>query len=133
MPKNLCLEAKRQWETYWDDAAASVQTAADRGVLLRWIDAVDRYVRTIKEADLNPIVYGSKDQQVPNPLYKVAADSLGTIERCEKQLGIGALNRANLGIAVISGQRSLAEMNSEFGGDDNYSDDEDPRLQIEPS
>jgi P27 family predicted phage terminase small subunit len=130
LPAGLCDEARAQWEAYWDDAAALVQTSADRGVVLRWVDAVDRYLRTIGDADKEPLVRGSTGQLVENPLYKIADRALSTIERCEKQLGIGALHRAGLGIAVIAERRSLADMNSRYGGDDDRDDDADPRLTV---
>lgn len=135
-PKNLCPEAVSQWDAYWESTAASVQTPADRGVVLRWIDAVDRYLRTLGDADKRPIVKGSTGQPIENPLYKIAAVALATVERAEKQLGIGALNRAGLGIAVIAEARSLQDMNSKYGGDVGGSTDqtpdeeEDPRLTV---
>jgi P27 family predicted phage terminase small subunit len=134
-PPDLCPEAMQQWDAYWLSPAATIQTKADRGVVLRWIDAVNRYLRTIGEADERPLVTGSQDQLVENPLYKIAEKALGTIERAEKQLGIGALNRAGLGIAVITERRSLADMNAAYGGagDDHGSpeeDEEDPRLTV---
>lgn len=132
-PGHLCEEARRQWDSYWEDTAATVQTPADRGVVLRWVDAVDRYLRTIGEADDMPLVKGSTGQMVENPLYKIADRALATVERAEKQLGIGALNRAGLGIAVIAEQRSLADMNARYGGghgDDDQAPEEDPRLQV---
>ncbi len=117
-PAGLCEESVAQWDAYWADAAASVQTSADRGVLLRWIDAVDRYLRTIGDADLDPVVSGSTGQPTENPLYKIADRALKTITDCERQLGIGALNRAGLGIAVLTERRSLQDMNSRYGGAD---------------
>lgn len=133
-PESLCPEARSQWDAYWDSPAAGIQTAADRGVVLRWIDAVDRYLRTLGEADRRPMVKGSTGQQVVNPLYKIAQDALSTVERAEKQLGIGALNRAGLGIAVINEQRSLQEMNAGYGGGvdggDQPTEEEDPRFVV---
>jgi P27 family predicted phage terminase small subunit len=132
-PDGLCDEALAQWDAYWRDAAATVQTSADRGVVLRWVDAVDRYLRTLGDADKEPLVTGSTGQPVENPLYKIADRALSTIERCERQLGVGALNRAGLGIAVIAERRSLADMNSRYGGDVDDDDDEasqDPRLTV---
>jgi P27 family predicted phage terminase small subunit len=136
-PEGLCAEAAEQWRAYWEDAAATVQTPADRGVVLRWIDAVNRYLRLIAEADLQPLVAGSTGQLTENPLYKVADKALGVIERCEKQLGIGALNRSGLGIAVIAERKSLADMNARYGGgrrdeDAEPSEPEDPRLRVIP-
>lgn len=132
MPSGLCDEAKAQWVAFWDASAAQVQTPADRGVVLRWVDSVNRYLRTIAEADEQPLVLGSTGQLVENPLYKIADRALKTIETCEKQLGIGALNRAGLGIAVITEAKSLADMNAAYGGagDDDPAQaegEEDPR------
>lgn len=134
-PEDLCPEARSQWDAFWDSAAASIQTNADRGVVLRWIDAVDRYLRTLGDADKRPIVKGSTGQPIENPLYKIAAAALATVERAEKQLGIGALNRAGLGIAVIAEARSLQDMNSRYGGGvdggaDETPAEEDPRFTV---
>lgn len=115
-PEGLADESVALWDAYWADPVASVQTAVDRGVLLRWISEHDRYVRLIAEADNSPLVRGSQGQEVANPLYKIADRALAAAERCEKQLGIGALNRSALGIAVMAQQKSLADMNSKYGG-----------------
>jgi P27 family predicted phage terminase small subunit len=117
-PAGLSADVLVLWDAYWDDAASGVQTPADRGVLLRWITEYDRYLRLIAEADKQPLVFGSQGQSVANPLYKLADRALAAAERCEKQMGVGALNRSNLGIAVISEQKSLAQMNAKYGGGD---------------
>lgn len=117
-PDGLSAEVIALWDAYWNDAASSVQTPADRGVLLRWITEYDRYLRLIAEADKAPLVFGSQGQSVANPLYKIADRALAAAERCEKQLGVGALNRSSLGIAVIAEQKSLAQMNAKYGGGD---------------
>lgn len=117
-PANLSDEALVLWDAYWADAVAKVHTSVDRGVLNRWITEFDRYLRLVAEADVSPLVAGSKGQAVANPLYALAERALAAAERCEKQLGIGGLNRSNLGIAVVAGQRSLADMNAKYGGAD---------------
>lgn len=115
-PEGLSDEACVLWDAYWQDAASTAQTPADRGVLLRWITEYDRYLRLIAEADQSPLVRGSQGQMVAHPLYKIADRALAAAERAEKQLGVGALNRSSLGIAVIAEQKSLADMNSRYGG-----------------
>ncbi len=115
-PAGLCAESLAMWDAYWDDVVSSVHTPVDRGVLKRWITEYDRYLRTSAEADTEPIVTGSTGQQVENPLYKIAYRALEAAERCERQMGVGGLNRSNLGIAVIQERRSLADMNSRYGG-----------------
>jgi phage terminase small subunit len=115
-PTGLSPAALEIWDAYWNDTVSSVQSPVDRGLLARWITEYDRYLRTVTEADLNPIVTGSTGQQVENPLYKIAYRALEAAERCERQMGVGALNRSNLGIAVISERKSLADMNTRYGG-----------------
>jgi hypothetical protein len=104
-------------------------------VLLRWVDALDRYVRATAEADREPLVAGSTGQMAPNPLHRIAEQALKTTEAAEKQLGIGGLNAAALGLAAISERRSLAEMNARYTGTNGpegsgRGDDEDPRLTV---
>lgn len=114
-PEGLCGEALAIWDAYWDDTVSSVQSPVDRGLLLRWITEYDRYLRAVTEADNAPLSTGSTGQQVENPLYKIAYRALEAAERCERQMGIGALNRSNLGIAVITERKSLQDMNSRYG------------------
>src|SRR6266540_996203 len=90
----------------------------DRALLLRWVTELDRYLRTVAEADLDPLSTGSTGQVVENPLYKVAYRALDAVERCERQMGAGGLNRSKLGIAVLAERRSLADMNARYGGRD---------------
>jgi P27 family predicted phage terminase small subunit len=116
-PSGLCPEAVEAWEAYWTDGVASVQTPVDRAVLQRWVREMDRYLRLSAEADLQPSVRGSQGQPVENPLYATAYKALAAVQACEKQMGMGALNRSALGIAVITERRSLADMNSRYGGD----------------
>ncbi len=131
-PRGLSKPAKAAWDAFWDDRPAALITPSAKVVLLRWIDALDRYLRTVAEADQQPIVTGSTGQDAINPLYKVADQAMATVKDCEKQLGIGGLNAASLGLAAISEQRSLAQMNARYSEpDDVEGDDEsDPRLRI---
>ncbi len=117
-PAGLSDEAMAAWDAYWSDTVASVGTPVDRALLLRWVTELDRYLRTVAEADLDPLSTGSTGQVVENPLYKVAYRALDAVERCERQMGAGGLNRSNLGIAVLAERRSLADMNARYGGRD---------------
>jgi hypothetical protein len=95
-------------------------------VLLRWADAVDRAARSLELADANPIAKGSMGQAVESPYYGIADKAIRVAAQCEAQLGVGALNRARLGIAILQERTSLAELNAAImggGGDD----DDDPR------
>jgi P27 family predicted phage terminase small subunit len=132
-PKPIGPEAMRQWNDYWADPVSLLATAADRSLLIRWIENVDRYLTIMRAADQNPITRGSTHNDVANPLYTLGTRLEGEITKAEAQLGIGPKNRAALGIAVLSERRSLADLNHEYedepeGGEGGS--DEDPRLKI---
>lgn len=130
-PEGVCEEVEDAWKGFWEDRPAALLTPAARVVLIRWARALDRYLRVTAEADLEPIVSGSQGQQVANPLYRVADSALRTIDACERQLGIGPLNAAGLGIAAVSEARTLADMNARYGGAEQQQDEEpDPRLKV---
>ncbi|MGH3094577.1 MAG: hypothetical protein ACRDMV_01085 [Streptosporangiales bacterium] len=128
----LCAEARQVWDAYWDDPVSQAQTGVDRGLLLRWIFNMDRYWRLIGEADGSPLTENSQGRSA-NPLYAVALKVEASIKADEAQLGVGPKNRSALGIAIVSEQRSLADMNARYGGDGGGGEDaereQDPRLE----
>lgn len=125
-PADLCPEAAAAWEEFWADRPALLLTPSAKTVLLRWVTALNRYLITTREADLEPLLTGSTGQQVANPLYRIAEQALRTVEACERQLGVGGLNASSLGLAAIQERRSLADMNARYGGAPSGSSDEDP-------
>lgn len=118
-------ESRAIWEGAWADPVCQAWTVGDRPLLLRWIDAVDRAARALRRGDRKPVVVGGNGQITEHPSYGTAKAQLATAERCEAQLGFGALNRAKLGLTITQAQKSLDDLNSallEGGGDD------DPRV-----
>jgi P27 family predicted phage terminase small subunit len=119
----------RAWDAYWSDPVAASQTPADVMLVELWIEAYDDYRRKKAAADEWPMSEGSMGQQVANPLYAVAKDAMAIVMQCAKQLGIGAKNRADLGIALLSEKAALDDVNARYigaGVDDD--DDDDPRI-----
>lgn len=134
-PRGLSRQARQAWDAFWEDRPALLLTPASKVVLLRWVVALDRYLRTSAEADKAPLVTGSQGQDVVNPLYRIAEQAMAIVDRCEKQLGIGGLYASQLGLAAVSERRSLADMNARYGGgadggDDRAEEEEDPRLRV---
>ena len=115
-PDGLLESSLEQWDAYWEDPVATVQTGVDKALLLRWITNLDRYSRLIEAADLEPLKRNSQGESA-NPLYAVAFKIEASLKADEAQLGIGPLNRSKLGIAVVTERRSLADMNSRYGGE----------------
>jgi hypothetical protein len=119
----ITLEA---WDGAWEDGVASMWTPGDRPLLLRWADSIDRAARALRRADRKPVVIGGNAQVTEHPSYQTAKAALATAERCEQQLGFGALNRNRLGLTLAAAKKSLLDLNEAFlnGG----TDESDPRL-----
>lgn len=128
-PAGITEAAKAAWQEFWADRPAQLMTPSSKIVLLRWITALNRYLVTSAEADQSPVVTGSTGQSRDNPLYRVAEKALAEVTACEKQLGIGGLNAANLGLAAIAEKKSLAEMNARLTGT-NRPERVDPRVRV---
>ncbi len=131
-PDGLSEQTRKTWDTYWIDPVSSLATPADRPLLIRWIELVDRYQKLVRLAMAEPETRGSTGQKQASPFFTVAMGHEAAISRIEAQLGIGPKNRAALGIAVLSEQRSLADLNREFedGHELDGDEDEDPRLTL---
>lgn len=118
------------WDAYWADPIASTQTPADLMWAITWLRGLDDYFIKKALADAEPVVEGSMGQPTANPLYAVANASLAAAERAARQLGIGAKFRADLGVAIVSGQQALDDLNARYNQpeeDDDDADDDDPR------
>jgi len=120
------LETRKAWTALWSDPVAQALTPVDRPVILRWAAALDRAAWALELADANPVSKGSMGQEVESPYYGIADKALRIAKDCEAQLGVGALHRARLGMAIADARQSLEDLNARFagGGDD---DDDDPR------
>jgi hypothetical protein len=123
------LRTQRMWRALFDDQAlSSVLSPVDRELVIRWAQAVDDHLKALTSARKDPISTGSMGQQVESPYFKIAAQAMGVVEKCEAQIGIGALNRARLGIAILTEQATLNSLNAGFPGDGGFGDEPDPRL-----
>lgn len=119
-------ETRLAWDGAWADPVRQSWTVGDRPLLLRWADSIDRAARALRRADRKPLVLGSVGQVTEHPSYMTAKSALQIAEKCEAQLGFGALNRARLGLTIGQAKRTLADLNAEFAG--GAEDDDDPRL-----
>ena len=121
------LRTRRMWKALFDDQAlSSVLSPVDRELVIRWAQAVDDHLKALASARERPIATGSMGQEVESPHFKIASQAMGVVVECERQIGIGALNRARLGIAILAERASLADLASRFDG--GGSNEPDPRL-----
>jgi hypothetical protein len=121
------LETRKAWSALWLDPVAGALTPVDRPVLIRWADSIDRAARHLELGDANPIARGSMGQEVESPHYGIADKAVKVAQACEAQLGVGALNRARLGIALLQERVSLADLNARVAESRGSDDDDDPR------
>ena len=112
------------WAALWDDERlAAALSPVDRELLIRWAQAVDDGIKAAAAAWADPIAKGSMGQAVESPYFGIASKAKAEAERCEAQIGIGALNRARLGIAILAEAKSLMDLSAAFDDDDEL----DPR------
>lgn len=123
------LRTRRMWKALWDDPVSSVLSVVDRELVTRWAECADDWLKAMDRARGEPTSEGSTGQLVKSPWFGIAEQALRTVESCEAQIGVGALNRARLGLTFAAAVKSLAEVNRDYGPDGGNDDDElDPRL-----
>ncbi len=107
---------------------ANVFTKADHVVLVRWVKALARYEEAMEDAEADPVTPGSMGQGILSPFFKVADQAMAIIKECEKQLGIGPKNRADLGITLIAAGQGPRRGNAPTT---RPSDEVDPRKVVD--
>jgi hypothetical protein len=123
--KSLRHEAIIRWQEFTSSPVARVLDPTDYLIAIRWIEAVNRSIKLTREADEEPVTTGSAGQLIMNPKYRIAEAATVIAEKCERQLGIGPKNRADLGVQLIDAKPSLDAMNEQFKAED---EEVDPRL-----
>jgi P27 family predicted phage terminase small subunit len=114
------------WKSLWDDERlAAALSPVDRELVIRWAQSVDDWIRAMDQGRADPITEGRNDQPVASPWFAIGKQAMEVVAECEKQIGIGALNRARLGIALIAERSSLLDLAAKFPGD---ASEPDPRV-----
>lgn len=109
--KTLLQETRDWWKAFWSEPQAQAVTGAQRVVLLRWVRAYDQWARTLRVVEKTPLVTGSMGQPVANPLISWVTSREAEMAKCERQLGIGLKNLADLGISTGQAKLTAAELN----------------------
>lgn len=107
--QSMALEA---WDAVWLMPQASAFEGAHRLVLVRWVKALDAWSRALTVVEAEPLVEGSQGQPVANPLMAWVASREIEMEKCERQLGVGLRNAADLGISVGQAKLTAAQLNA---------------------
>ena len=103
------------WTAYFtSDAEVLVVDAEVLIVASRYFGLLDMRFRFENAVRAKPVVQGSKDQDVLNPMFAGVLGLEDRLQRLEPQLGIGSWNRAKLGIVAATGMRTLQQINAEL-------------------
>jgi hypothetical protein len=123
-PEGWDLRTRRVWAALWADPVSSALSVVDREMVIRWAEALDDHGKALVRAREDPITEGRNDQPVASPWFAIAKQAMDIVTECERQIGVGALNRARLGIALIQERASLLDLAGRRSG----GDEPDPRL-----
>jgi hypothetical protein len=123
------VRSRRMYAALWADPVSSALSLVDRELVIRWVESVDSWIKALISANEDPVTTGSMRQEVPSPWFAIAKQHLDAAVGVEQQLGVGALNRARLGLTIGQARKTLQELNADLDGeDDDDDDDDDPRL-----
>lgn len=118
-PDGLLPESIEAWDAVWLMPQAASFEGAHRVVVRRWVKAYDAWARALPVCESNPLVTGSTGQVVANPLMHWVASREAEMEKCERQLGVGLRNAADLGISVGQAKLTAAQLNAMTRGEPN--------------
>ena len=110
-PAGLLPESVEAWNAVWQMPQASA-LAGHRVVIVRWVRALDACARASAAIVAAPLVSGSMGQPVANPLLAWIESREAEMEKCERQLGVGLRNAADLGISVGQAKLTAAQLNA---------------------
>lgn len=115
------------WTALWAEPQASHLTGVQKVVVLRWIRAFDEWLRALDVVAASPMVAGSQGQPVANPMMAWVTSREAEMEKCEKQIGIGLRNKADLGLSAAQAQITAQQLNAmHHQGDASGDRDEEP-------
>jgi P27 family predicted phage terminase small subunit len=100
------------WEAFWSDPVSNATTAADHGILLRWVRDQSLYYHASDQFAENPIAVGSTGQDVLSQWHKVMTDAAARIRDAEDRLGMNPKARAALGIALGEARKTLDDLSN---------------------
>lgn len=106
------------WAALWAEPQAQHLTGVQKVVALRWILSFDEWQRALTVVIEAPMVEGSQGQPVANPMMGWVTSREAEMEKCEKQLGVGLKNKADLGLTIGQAKltaQQLIEMHHQQG------------------
>jgi P27 family predicted phage terminase small subunit len=111
-PPGLLKATQRGWERFWASDLAQFVTDSDRPALERLFQLRDDLERARRAYRRNPLVRGSKDQWVRNPVALDIAACHPQITALEDRFGLSPRSRLRLGITLGEAQATFADLHA---------------------
>lgn len=99
------------WHALWAEPQSTHLSGSQMVVPYRWIWAFEALQRALAAVSEAPLVNGSKGQPVGHPLMSWVASREVQMEKCERQLGIGLRNKADLGLTTAQARLTAQQLN----------------------
>jgi P27 family predicted phage terminase small subunit len=118
-PSGLLAVTQARWAAYWGSpVAAAADPVTDLAAVERLFIAYDELTRAGRAFRKQRVVEGSMGQPTLNPLNRYIAQLTTEIMQLEDRLGLTPKARLALGIQLGEARRSLNDLISESGYDD---------------
>ena len=99
------------WEDFWGSpVAVMVSDASDFSVVVRLVSLLELREQAFRSVREEPLIVGSKDQPVENPLAKAMSRYDAEIRALEDRVGLSPRSRLALNISLGAAKRSLDEL-----------------------
>lgn len=110
-PSALGAAGKRAWDNFWQsDVSAAVDLSADRPDLEHWARCIDERARIWPIVRKAPLIKGSHNQLMLNPLTRRARDLSDEIQRLSDRFGMNPAARFRLQFTVSEAGKSANEL-----------------------
>lgn len=104
-PEGLGEHAQAAWEAFWESrVSGAVDLVADGEALRHWILCVDEREKLRAATARAPLVKGSHEQLMLNPLFRRVRELNQEIARAEEHFGMTPLARLRLGVTYLQEQ-----------------------------
>ncbi|MGE5527035.1 MAG: P27 family phage terminase small subunit [Methanosarcina sp.] len=111
LPDGLGDHAVAVWAAFWaSGVSGAVDLDADDEALRHWILSVDEREKLRAATVRAPLVKGSHEQLMLNPLFRRLRDLNREIERAEEHFGMTPLARLRLGVTFLQEQVAKADL-----------------------
>ena len=110
-PEGVGEHAVAAWSAFWGSrVSGAIDLLADGEALRHWILGVDERERLRAATSRAPLVKGSHEQLMLNPLFRRLRELNREIARAEEHFGMTPLARMRLGVTYLQEQAAKEEL-----------------------